>query len=79
MVVDDVGRGRSSLAYAGQLPVDKFNVNRSFFSSMAVEPEHLASVRATVQLGRALGLSVLAEGVQDEPAQAAYPLGPGRR
>lgn len=66
IAIDDFGTGYSSLAYLHQLSVDELKVDRSFVSGMAVERGTVAIVRAAIELGHAFGLSVVAEGVEDE-------------
>jgi diguanylate cyclase (GGDEF)-like protein len=65
--LDDFGTGYSSLAWLRQLPVDEVKLDRSFIAALVTEPETEAIVRATIELGRTLGLRVLAEGVEDLP------------
>jgi diguanylate cyclase (GGDEF)-like protein/PAS domain S-box-containing protein len=62
--IDDFGTGYSSLAYLRQLPVDEIKIDRSFVIGMGVEAGDAVIVRSTVDLGRNLGLNVVAEGVE---------------
>jgi diguanylate cyclase len=66
--VDDFGAGFTSLAYLGSLAVKELKLDRSFISRLAETKNgrDLALVRATVELAHALGLRVVAEGVEDE-------------
>ena len=61
--LDDFGTGSSSLAYLGRLPVDEVKIDRSFVRGMTEAGSEI--VRYAAQLGRALGLDVVAEGVED--------------
>jgi diguanylate cyclase (GGDEF)-like protein/PAS domain S-box-containing protein len=62
--LDDFGTGYSSLSYVQQLPIDTVKIDRSFVSGLATGNQNLAIVAAVVSLGHALGLRVLAEGVE---------------
>ena len=65
--VDDFGAGFTSLAYLGSLAVKELKLDRSFISRLADSKQgrDLALVTATVELAHALGLRVVAEGVED--------------
>ena len=63
--IDDFGTGFSSLSYLKRLPIEEIKIDRSFVSQMMDRVEDFTIVRATVELGRNLGLRVVAEGVQD--------------
>jgi len=64
--IDDFGTGYSSMAYLKSLPVDELKVDRSFVSQMISNSSDAVIVRSTVDLGRNLGLRVVAEGVEDQ-------------
>ena len=64
--LDDFGTGYSSLAHLRSLPVGELKVDRSFVSRMCTNSMDAAIVQATIQLSHALGIRVVAEGVEDE-------------
>jgi diguanylate cyclase (GGDEF)-like protein len=66
--VDDFGAGFTSLAYLGSLAVKELKLDRSFITRLAetTQGRDLALVSATVELAHALGLRVVAEGVEDD-------------
>jgi diguanylate cyclase (GGDEF)-like protein len=63
--IDDFGTGYSSLSHLKQVPIDEIKIDRSFVSAMNVNAHDRMIVRATVELGRNLGLRTVAEGVED--------------
>jgi diguanylate cyclase (GGDEF)-like protein len=63
--IDDFGTGYTSMAYLKTLPVHELKVDRSFVSQMTSSSSDAVIVRSTVELGRNLGLRVVAEGVED--------------
>jgi diguanylate cyclase (GGDEF)-like protein len=65
LAIDDFGTGYSSLAYLRQFPVDILKIDRSFISTIAESYESTVLVHSLVQLGKTLGLEVVAEGVED--------------
>ncbi len=64
IAVDDFGTGYSSLAYLRQFPVDCLKIDRMFTNAITTSPESKALIGTLVQLGRDLGLTTLAEGVE---------------
>ena len=64
IALDDFGTGYSSLSYLQRLPVDTLKLDRSFISSITENPEAAALTRGVVAMGSALGLEVVAEGVE---------------
>ena len=64
--IDDFGTGYSSLAYLRGLPVDEIKIDRSFVIGMDRSEDDATIVRSTIDLGRNLGLEVVAEGVETE-------------
>jgi len=74
--IDDFGTGHSSLSQLQQTDVDVLKIDQSFVSRMDVDVSSAAIVSAIITLGHALGLSLLAEGVE-RPTQAALLLEQG--
>ena len=65
LAIDDFGTGYSSLTYLKRLPVDEIKIDKSFVLNMSKAEDDAAIVRSTVDLGRNLGLRVVAEGIED--------------
>jgi diguanylate cyclase (GGDEF)-like protein len=63
--LDDFGTGYSSMAYLKTLPLDELKIDRTFVRDMTVDPGSLALVESAVTLGHRLGLTVVAEGIED--------------
>jgi diguanylate cyclase (GGDEF)-like protein/PAS domain S-box-containing protein len=71
IALDDFGAGYSSLAYLARLPVDILKMDRKFVADIATDPRSRALVAGVVELGRTLGMDVVAEGVETAGQLAA--------
>ena len=71
IALDDFGTGYSSLSYLLRFPVDKIKIDRSFIERVHSTVQSSTIVHALVALARALGLKIVAEGVENE-AQRAF-------
>ena len=71
VAIDDFGTGFSSLAYLQRLPVDRLKIDRGFVSRLEFDGEGKNIAEMIIDLGRNLGMEVIAEGIEDT-AQADY-------
>ena len=70
LAIDDFGTGYSSLAQLKRMPVDELKIDKSFVMQLVDGSDDAVIVRSTIELGHNMGLSVIAEGVEDDNAMA---------
>jgi EAL domain-containing protein (putative c-di-GMP-specific phosphodiesterase class I) len=71
MALDDFGTGFSSMAYLERLPVDTIKIDQTFIRNLVLGKDSRAIVDAIIAMSRALGKTVVAEGVETEEQLAA--------
>lgn len=71
VALDDFGTGHSALGYLKELPIDRLKIDKCFVRDLASDAKDRFLLRAVIALGRARGLSVTAEGVED-PRQLRF-------
>jgi EAL domain-containing protein (putative c-di-GMP-specific phosphodiesterase class I) len=70
IAIDDFGTGHSSMSLMKQFPIDTIKIDRSFVRDLAEDPEDQAIAQAIISMGKALGMTVVAEGVETVEQQA---------
>jgi EAL domain-containing protein (putative c-di-GMP-specific phosphodiesterase class I) len=71
IAIDDFGTGYSSLSYLRRFPIDTLKIDKSFINEITTDEDEAAIAKAIVMMGQALGLTVIAEGVET-PEQLEY-------
>ncbi len=70
IAMDDFGTGYASLSSLQSFPFDKIKIDRSFVSKVHTNAQSAAIVRAVIGLSKALGIPIIAEGVETESERA---------
>ncbi|XVV12527.1 putative bifunctional diguanylate cyclase/phosphodiesterase [Actinoplanes sp. CA-131856] len=71
VAIDDFGTGYTSLGLLPELPIDELKIDRSFVMRMHDSKPHAVIIDSVIAIARSLSLTVVAEGVEDEPTAAA--------
>jgi EAL domain-containing protein (putative c-di-GMP-specific phosphodiesterase class I) len=71
IAIDDFGSGYSALSYLCELPIDEVKLDRNFIAPILVDPRAAAVVRAVVDLAHVLGVTTVAEGVENAETASA--------
>jgi EAL domain-containing protein (putative c-di-GMP-specific phosphodiesterase class I) len=70
LAIDDFGTGYSSMSLMKQFPIDTIKIDRSFVRDLPRDSEDQAIAQAIISMGKALGMTVVAEGVETPEQQA---------
>lgn len=65
--IDDYGTGQSTMSYLQRLPVSEIKLDQSFVKTMIVNNVNRVMVQSTIKMAHALGLKIVAEGIEDQP------------
>jgi diguanylate cyclase (GGDEF)-like protein len=71
VAIDDFGTGYSSLSYLRKVPADVLKIEKSFIDAVSTQPQQRALVEGILRLAHTLGLTVVAEGIEEEADRAA--------
>ncbi len=69
LAIDDFGTGYSSMSLMKQFPIDTIKIDRSFVRDLPDDSEDVAIAQAIISMGKALGMTVVAEGVETSEQQ----------